>query len=261
MGERHSGDGLPGRRRGHPGGAVLGAGPAGADAPDCGDAVFEAWFAAAIRAQAVPDGFPDGVDPAAERRAVTAFRTARDRGAHRARTRRRDDWRPRASRRARLSVKATLSVFLASVTLGGVAVAAINSAGPSGHRDGDGGRRPQPAASAPHRPAARPHDTASGAPSARPHHPATARDTLAHCRAYEHVRDRGRTLDATARQRLVTAAGGEKNVTAYCASQLTRADGQKADKAAKSNNSDKAPKDEKTGRSGTGDSPKPGGKN
>ena len=35
------------------------------------------------------------LDGAAESRALVAFRVARDAGAHRARTRRRDDWRPR----------------------------------------------------------------------------------------------------------------------------------------------------------------------
>ncbi|MFJ2767488.1 hypothetical protein [Streptomyces sp. NPDC087300] len=36
----------------------------------------------------------DAVDTDAQRQAVAAFRAARDEGAHRARTRRRDDWRP-----------------------------------------------------------------------------------------------------------------------------------------------------------------------
>ncbi|MFF7747784.1 hypothetical protein ACFZCP_00755 [Streptomyces sp. NPDC007971] len=272
MGERHSGDGPSGRRRGHPGGTVLGPGPAGADAPGFDDAAFGARFAAALRAGAVRDGFPDGVDAVAERRAVAAFRAARDSGAHRARTRRRADWRPRAQRRARLSVRATFSVFLASVTLGGVAFAAIDSAGPAAHRDGDA-RRPQPAASSPQRPAARPHDTASGASSARPHHPAAAKDTLAHCRAYEQVRGRGKALDATAWQRLVAAAGGEKNVTAYCAARSTPAGGRKTSKPAEPNDVGRTAKEPKTskgdktdrsGRNGKGGataSPKPGGKN
>ncbi|MEG3630915.1 hypothetical protein [Streptomyces poriticola] len=41
------------------------------------------------------------LDPAAQDAAMAAFRTARDSGAHGARTRRRDDWRPRGMRRLR----------------------------------------------------------------------------------------------------------------------------------------------------------------
>ncbi|GHI05446.1 hypothetical protein AQI88_22610 [Streptomyces cellostaticus] len=249
MGERHSGNGLPGRRHGHPGGTVLGPGPDGQDAG------FEARFAAALRR----DGMADGVDPEAAQRAVAAFRVARDSGAHRARTRRRDDWRPRKPRRARFSVKTTLSVFLASIALGGVAVAAIGSAG---HQGGGDGRRAQPSASTPQRSAAQPGVTAPGAaPAARPDHPATAKDTLAHCRAYEQVQGRGKALDATAWQRLVTAAGGEKKVAAYCAAQLPQTGGQKTDKPAKSNNGGKTDKGAKTGKGAAPDSPKTGGKN
>ena len=51
----------------------------------------------------------------------------------------------------------------------------------------------------------------------KPDRPGTAKDTAAHCRAYERVRGRGKAMDSTAWQRLVTAAGGEENVTAYCA--------------------------------------------
>ncbi len=47
---------------------------------------FGVLFAAAVRA--------DAVDRVAEARALAAFRAARDRGNHGARTRRRDDWRP-----------------------------------------------------------------------------------------------------------------------------------------------------------------------
>ncbi|MEW2256120.1 hypothetical protein [Streptomyces sp. NPDC047869] len=213
MGERLSGEGLPARRRGHPGGTVLGSAPAG---PDAG---FEARIAAALRA----DG-TDGVDPEAERRAVAAFRTARDSGQRPARTRRRDDWRPGRPRRARLSVRTTLSVFLASLTLGGVAFAAMGSPGLAGPDDGGTGpRRTRPLVStAPGQRAAEPAGTASAAPSARPHHPATAQDLRAHCRAYEQVRGRGKALDSTAWQRLVVAAGGEDDVADYCAAQLAR---------------------------------------
>ncbi|MGW5373499.1 hypothetical protein ACWES4_35610, partial [Streptomyces sp. NPDC004011] len=187
MGERLSGEGLPARRRGHPGGTVLGSATAG---PDTG---FEARIAAALRG----DG-AGGVDPGAERRAVAAFRTARDSG-RRARTRRRDDWRPGRPHRARLPLRTTLSVLLASLTLGGVAFAAMGSSGLTGHDDGGTGpRRTRPPVSAQntagsagrHR-TAEPGRTVSAAPSARPEHPANAQDARAHCRAYQQVRGRG----------------------------------------------------------------------
>ncbi|MGJ3560690.1 hypothetical protein ACR6C2_28650 [Streptomyces sp. INA 01156] len=62
---------------------------------------------------------------------MAAFREARETGVHRtgALTRRRDDWRPRERRLGRLSVKATLSVLIAGLSLGGVAVAGIGAAG------------------------------------------------------------------------------------------------------------------------------------
>ncbi|MGW1589504.1 hypothetical protein [Streptomyces sp. NPDC002386] len=212
MGERLSGEGLPARRRGHPGGAVLGPAPAG---PDTG---FEARIAAALRGNGA-----DVVDPEAERRAVTAFRTARDSGRVPARTRRRDDWRPGRPRRASLSARTTLSVFLASLTLGGVAFAAMGSPGFARHDDGGTGPRGTrpPASSAPRQPAAEPAGSASAAPPARPHHPATAQDLRAHCRAFEQTRGRGKALDSTAWQRLVVAAGGEDEVADYCAARTT----------------------------------------
>ncbi|MFJ2724967.1 hypothetical protein [Streptomyces collinus] len=212
MGERHSGDGPPRRRHAHPAGLVDGPVPPG-DAT--AGAEFEARFAAALR--------PDAADAGAgaEERAVAAFRTARDSGAHRTRTRRRDDWRPRTRRFRRLSPKAALSVLVASLTMGGVAFAAIGSAG-SGEHGGD--RHPaRPSAGASQRPGAAPHAPASATPSAHRDHPATAKDTLAHCRAYEHVKGHGKTLASTAWQRLVTAAGGEANVSAYCAGRLAQA--------------------------------------
>ncbi|WP_063768387.1 hypothetical protein [Streptomyces griseus] len=208
MGERLSGGGLPGRRRVHPGDAGPGSGPAD-DA-----AGVEALLAAAMRG--------DGVDTEAEGRAVAAFRAARDAGEHRARvrTRRRDDWRPREQRRGARSVKATLSVLVASLTLGGVAFAAIGTGGSSDHGSGDRGGRTEQTTAAPGTSGGRP--TASGSPtdSGRPDHPATAQDTAAHCRAYEQVGGRGKALESTAWRRLVEAAGGEEKVADYCDRQL-----------------------------------------
>jgi hypothetical protein len=175
---------------------------------------LEALLSAAMRGRA------DDAD--AEARAVAAFRAARTGGAHAARTRRRDDWRPREHRRASRSLKATLAVLLASVTLGGVAVAAIGS---SSDGDTDGQGRTQPSSSAPDRSADEP-PVASGVPgSSAPgqadpsDRPSQAQDTEAHCRAYENVDGRGSALDSTAWQRLVSAAGGEDKVAAYCAEQ------------------------------------------
>ncbi|MGW7525467.1 hypothetical protein [Streptomyces sp. NPDC054783] len=228
MGERRSGDGPFGRRRAHPGGTLFAPGQAHADQADedRADSRFEERLGAALRAR--------GVDAEAERRAVAAFRAAHATQASRARTRRRDDWRPAAPRRARVSLKAALSVVLASLTLGGVAFAAIGSAGSGTHGRPGTSHPAHQRASTPHRPSA-PGTSAgtvgppSGIPSTRPHHPDTARDTVAHCRTYERAGDRGAALDATAWQRLVGAAGGEDKVAAYCAAQMKAAQGKKSD--------------------------------
>ncbi|MFI6357525.1 hypothetical protein ACIBJF_33955 [Streptomyces sp. NPDC050743] len=206
MGERLSGDGVQGRRRVRPG-AVSGAGPGAAEA------ALETALAAVLRT--------GELDPRAEQHAVAAFRDARATGTHHARTRRRDDWRPAAERRARRPLKMTFGAVFASIALGGVAVAAIGSAGSSTGGTDAGPHTGHPSAVAPERPGG----TAPSAPSDgnRPaDRPPSAKDTEAHCRAYEQVRSRGKALDATAWQRLVTAAGGEDKVTAYCSEQLTR---------------------------------------
>ncbi|MGW7423036.1 hypothetical protein ACWGJB_23825 [Streptomyces sp. NPDC054813] len=208
MGDRLSGDGVRGRRRGQPG--------ALSDHRDAGDdAALETALAAAVRA-----GDPV---PQSEQRAVAEFRAARDAGAHRARTRRRDDWRPVAERRAGHPAKLTFGVVFASLALGGVAVAAIGSVGSSAEGAGDGRGTANPsAAAASNRPsdAASPPSSGSPAPTDRP---ATAQDTEAHCRAYEQVQGHGKALGATAWQRLVAAAGGTDKVAAYCSDQLAQA--------------------------------------
>jgi hypothetical protein len=188
------------------------AGPGVQDAP-----AVEALLAVALR------GGCAGAE--GERRAVDAFRAARDAGAHRAartaRVRRRDDWRPRERRRARHSLRTTLSVVLASLTLGGVAYAAIGAgdadrapaegspsaanggpaptAAPTG--TGSAGRPAGPGSSAP------PSDAAAGSGA-----PTAGRDLEAQCRAYERVEGRGRAMDPAAWQRLVAEAGGERRV-------------------------------------------------
>ncbi|GCB46530.1 fibroin heavy chain fib-H-like [Streptomyces sp. NL15-2K] len=192
-----------------PGDAVAWHEPAHSDT-----AALEALLAAAMRR--------GEVGGEGERRAVAAFRDARDAGRHGARTRRRDDWRPREQRMPR-SLKATLSVFLASLTLGGVAFAAIGSGSSSTHGSEDGPGRPGSSTGASDRPSAAPSASNSPSSSAPADRPTTAQDTEAHCRAYEQVKDRGKALDASAWRQLVTAAGSEANVNAYCAEQLKRA--------------------------------------
>ncbi|MFF7472684.1 hypothetical protein [Streptomyces sp. NPDC008092] len=214
MGERLGGDGgAQGRRRVRPGGARSGLREADDHAgPE--DAALETALAAAVRA-----GDPG---PRGEQQAVAAFRAARAADAHRARTRRRDDWRPAADRRARRPAKLTFGVVFASLALGGVAVAAIGSAGSSADGAGHGRGAASPTAAVSGGPGAAAPAPSSG--SARPtDRPATAQDTEAHCRAYARVQGHGKALGATAWRRLVAAAGGADKVAAYCAQQLTEA--------------------------------------
>ncbi|MFR0357832.1 hypothetical protein [Streptomyces sediminimaris] len=200
MGDRHSDGSARARRRAHPGGTLPGRpdGPAGP--------ALESLIAGVLRAEVH--------DADAEQRAVAAFLAARESAAHGARTRRRDDWRPREHRRIRRSLRVTFTLSLAGLTLGGVAFAAIGSFHGSPH-DGPASRRPTHAPSAPPRTSSRTPD-----PSAAADRPETAKDTEAHCRAYETVKDSGKAMESTAWQRLVAAAGGEDNVTAYCAAKL-----------------------------------------
>ncbi|MBW8798964.1 MAG: hypothetical protein JF597_36965 [Streptomyces sp.] len=210
MSERLTGGGAPGRRRAQTGDAL--SGHADAHAAD----LLETVLGTAIRA--------DDPAPDAEQRAVAAFRAAHSAGAHRARTRRRDDWRPVEKRRARRPVKLTFGVVFAGLALGGVAVAAVGSVGSSTEGTGPGTGRgtAHPSSAAPDRPGDAGPSPSSG--SVRPtDRPATAQDTEAHCRAYEQVQGHGKALDSTAWQRLVAAAGGEDRVAAYCSGQLTGA--------------------------------------
>lgn len=224
MGEQQSGGGSPGRRRVHP--DAVGHGHASGPAVVLDGAELEALLSAAVLR-----GHP--VDAEGEQRAVAAFRAARDAGAHRASTRRRDDWRPRDRRRLARSMKTALSVFVAGLTLGGVAYAAIGSSDTPDASSDDKGR-PTPTAGAPDRPAARP-SAGSGAASGKPGHPVTAQDTEAKCRAFDQVAGRGQAMDSTAWERLVAEAGGADKVAAYCAEQLAAAKnepGRKADESA-----------------------------
>ncbi|WSA75458.1 hypothetical protein OG930_07550 [Streptomyces sp. NBC_01799] len=173
--------------------------------------------------------------PVAEKRALDAFRAARDEGAHAPvsplRRRRRDDWRPVDRWRGVRSVRAVLAGLTAAVALGGVAVAAGSGAmpGPFGAGDHD---RPHPAppansesatpggshGSTPTPRADRtqqgPTDTPATGPASS--HPAQAQDDTALCRAYRQVQDSGKAADATAFDRLASAAGGASAVPDYC---------------------------------------------
>ncbi|MCF3177366.1 hypothetical protein IPZ61_29120 [Streptomyces sioyaensis] len=180
-------------------------------------ATLETMLGAAIRA--------DRLDPEAEQRALAAFRAAAH-GAdgRRARSRRRDDWRPREQRRVRRPVRMTFGAVFASLALGGVAYAAIGSAGSSADGAGAGRGTAHPAPVAPDQPGGTASSTSSGRPGPT-NRPSPAKDTVAHCRAYKQVEGRGKALDATAWQRLVAAAGGKDKVAAYCSEQLTWATG------------------------------------
>ncbi|WP_328562322.1 hypothetical protein [Streptomyces coelicoflavus] len=227
-----------GARHGKGDGRDAGPRPAPGDAPGT-----EALLAAALRGE--------DTDAEGERRAVAAFRAARDAEPGRvARTRRRDDWRPRTGRGPGRSLKTALSVLLASLTLGGVAYAAMGGGGSTADDGGPESTHPSVTASddASVRPVATPPaatrgpgtpdpatttpggstspglSTPPGVPTP-PDHPAGSRDTEAQCRAYERLAGRGKALEATAWQRLVAVAGGAERVEAYCVEQLARPTG------------------------------------
>ncbi|MGW1708906.1 hypothetical protein ACWCP8_26090 [Streptomyces sp. NPDC002206] len=173
--------------------------------------------------------------PVAEKRALDAFRAARDEGAHASvsplRRRRRDDWRPVERWRGVRSVRAVLAGLTAAVALGGVAVAAGSGAMPGPFGEG-GHDRPHPAHPANSEPAT-PGDSHRGTPTPRADrtqqgptdtpatgpassHPGQAQDDTALCRAYRQVQDSGKAADATAFDRLASAAGGASAVPDYC---------------------------------------------
>lgn len=124
-----------GARHGKGDGRDAGPRPAPGDAPGT-----EALLAAALRGE--------DTDAEGERRAVAAFRAARDAEPGRvARTRRRDDWRPRTGRGPGRSLKTALSVLLASLTLGGVAYAAMGGGGSTADDGGPESTHPSVTAS------------------------------------------------------------------------------------------------------------------
>jgi hypothetical protein len=171
------------------------------------------------------------VDGDAEARALAAFRAARDSagvGRRSPRTRRRDDWRPRGrQRRPGRSLRAAVGALLASVALGGVAMASMGTLGTSSDDGPDERPRSQrtaPSAGAESAAAPSSGDTTTPDSSSAGGHgrdqAAGAKKSKALCRAYLSAKNRGHVLDATAWRRLVDAAGGEASVKAYCDEQL-----------------------------------------
>ncbi|MFD8206240.1 hypothetical protein ACFV2S_07565 [Streptomyces sp. NPDC059695] len=188
---------------------------------------------AALRAERGAGG--DAATPG-EAAALAAFRAARDEGLHTSLpTRDVDDWTPApAPRRPRRSLKAGLAVLVASLTLGGVAVATgdlpdpflgtpVPPPGPSPTRTA-----PAPAPTPPYETgatagagvgasasrSAAPGTTAPLRPEKDPVDlPGRSREAL--CRAFEEKKG-GQASKSAARQRLVAAAGGEELVPRYC---------------------------------------------
>ncbi|RFC72678.1 hypothetical protein [Streptomyces sp. AcE210] len=222
-------------------------GPAGPEG--AGD--FETLLAAAVRSAKQRDG--------AQERAVAAFREARDQGAHSARTRRRDDWRPRPRGLARWSLRTTVGTLVAGVTLGGVAMAGIGAVGDAPGDDAEQRPTPGPSTSGfpgwPTPEQVRPPATVpapSRAPGRSAGHPDQAGDTLAKCHAYASVRGRGEALDSPVWQRFLAEAGGEASVDAYCAAERAR-----QETGGGSNGSDKAAGGKADGQQNGHPSPKP----
>ena len=189
---------------------------------------------------------------AAEEGARAAFRAAREAGLHTSMpTRRRDDWSPAAAPRCPGSaLRAVVAGLLASLTLGGVALATGGL--PAGFLDPPAA--PRSADSATHERASGPAGTETGRPGPsdlgtpfRPDRhpvppPAENREALCHAvglgrekngqpgrgdgkadrnggggtDAEAKGKGRDETLESTAWRRLATAAGGDDRVAAYC---------------------------------------------
>ncbi|MET8124362.1 hypothetical protein ABZV67_34875 [Streptomyces sp. NPDC005065] len=225
----------------------------------------------ALDALLVAAARPCPVDPDAAEQAVTAFRAARDAGAHAdTRPRRRDDWRPKPQRGGARSLRAAIAALVASVTLGGVAMAAgalpdpFVTGGddrPSPGPSSSSSTKQRPAAPEPER-AQRPKPDPGASQSASTDGPARgnsgehdladapapAQNAEALCRAYQKVSGHGKAMDSAARSRLEAAAGGERNVAAYCEKLLTAPTTAPAEAPG---NSDYNPKPSHTGKPGS----------
>ncbi|XUN59992.1 hypothetical protein ACRAS7_00025 [Streptomyces lividans] len=163
----------------------------------------------------------ESADTEGERRALAAFRAARDaEPARAARTRWRDDWRPRDGRHQGRTPRTALSVLLASLTLGGVAYAAMGGGG-SASDDGGPDRTRPPAVSddAPARPAATPPGTTPGpgttGPATTPPGASESPGTSAPPRVST-PRAPGRRPGHRGAVPRVRAAGGQRQVAGRC---------------------------------------------
>ncbi|MFD3484712.1 hypothetical protein [Streptomyces sp. NPDC058665] len=177
--------------------------------------------------QALADAVRGGVEPEGVERALTAFREAGSaaEGAasrrRRSRGRRRDDWRP-ARRRfpALVSWKAALGAALATVTLGGLAVAAVPGGLPDPFSPAESPAKSPtstPGVVAPRTPGDTSGSTvpspSSPAPPPSAHDPGS-RSHAALCHAWSQGAEKH---EGAAFRRLVDAAGGEGAVAGYCA--------------------------------------------
>lgn len=179
--------------------------------------------------EALADAVRGGVEPAGVERALAAFREAGSaaEGVGPRRVRRRDDWRP-ARRRfsAPVSLRAALGAALATVTLGGLALAADPGVFPDPFRPADGpvenpvespgSRR---GVDAPRTPGGTHEATGRSTPSPAPSPSGSAddpvpRSQVALCHAWS--KGNGKHRGAAFRQ-LVDDAGGEGAVDGYCA--------------------------------------------
>ncbi|MGW7365003.1 hypothetical protein ACWGI8_16600 [Streptomyces sp. NPDC054841] len=170
-------------------------------------------------------------DPAAQERALAAFRAARDEGVHAAPVRRRrarDDWRPaRERRRASVLVKALLAGLVAGA-LGGVAVAAGTGVMPMpfGGDEGPDRARSSSVSPGPDLSETRRDERGAGGsagptgPStgtAGPTRPDTSSADAALCRVYLAALERkGVPPRGKAVERLEANAGGRERVRAHC---------------------------------------------
>ncbi|MFE0142159.1 hypothetical protein [[Kitasatospora] papulosa] len=171
--------------------------------------------------EALADAVRGRVEPEGAERALAAFREFRAaEGAVPPRPRRRDDWRPSRRHRASLSVRATLCAALATVALGGVALAVGTGAlpGPFGKADDDVERPRSPSVvEAPRTPGGEWTRTErpTPAPTVSPADPAPVpRSRAALCAAWDNGNGKHR---GKAFRRLADAAGGEAAVPSYCA--------------------------------------------
>ena len=159
MGERHDGERPHGRRDSAPGAAAVDDGRRAvvmrrpdalpASAPEAaGSAPLHRWRRLPPSIPAPPRTWWTSAPTAASSGRWPRSGPPGSGGAHRARTRRRDDWRPREHGRVRRSLRVTtLCCPLAGLTLGGVAYAAIGSA--TARREAAAGDRERSAGPAP----------------------------------------------------------------------------------------------------------------